>query len=71
MNDVLGIKMYSPKEAMKIMGIGKNKMYELINSNKIEYVDLGGKCRLTEKGIKEYVEDNTHCLGSPMLYPKG
>jgi len=70
MNDVLGVKLFSPMEATKIMGIGKNKIYELINNNKIEYVNFAGKYRISEKGIQGYLEQNTKKLDNSVVFSK-
>ena len=52
------------------MGIGKNKIYELINNNKIEYVNFAGKYRISEKGIQGYLEQNTKKLDNSVVFSK-
>ena len=70
MNDVLGIKLFTPKEAMELLGIGRNKIYELISQCKIEYITLAGKYRITEKGIRNFLMENTVSPERPELHAR-
>lgn len=68
MNDVLGIKLFTTKEAMDLLGIGRNKIYELISQCKIEHITLAGKYRITEKGIRDFLIKNTVSPERPELH---
>ena len=70
MVELCGIKMYSPMELKQMTGLGKNKVYELINSGMIEYVDFNGKKMITEQQIKSAIDRLTVKSKSPKLYPK-
>ena len=70
MEDVLGIKLFTPKEAKELLGIGRNKIYELINQCKIEYINLAGKYMITDKGIKNFLVENTVSPERPALHPR-
>ena len=70
MTDIFGIKIYTLKEGAKILAIGKNKIYEMINNGEIEHVAKAGRKCLTEQIIKNYIARNTVSTGRPNLYPK-
>lgn len=70
MIELCGIKMYSPMEIKQITGFGKNKVYELLNSGLIEYVDFKGKKMITEEQIKQAIRKLTIRKTTPKLYPK-
>ena len=70
MKELCGIKMYSPLELKQITGFGKNKIYELINSGALEYVNFNGKKMVTEQQIKSAIESLTVKKKSPKLYPR-
>jgi len=70
MIELCGIKMFSPGELKQMTGFGKNKIYELINSGLIEYVDFNGKKMITEQQIKSAIDKLTVKSKSPKLYPK-
>ena len=70
MEDVLGVKLFTPKEAKELLGVGRNTIYELINQCKIEYINLAGKYKITEKGIKDFLMKNTVSPERPALYPR-
>ncbi len=70
MIELCGIKMYSPTELRQMTGFGKNKIYQLINSGLIEFVDFNGKKMVTEQQIKSAIDKLTVRKTSPKLYPK-
>jgi len=70
MTEVLGVKLYYPQEAAKVLGIGRNKIYDLIRNKEIEYVDFGSTKRLTDQAVKNYIERNTVRPERPKLYSK-
>lgn len=69
MTDALGIKLYKPLEVKNLLGIGKNKIYELIKNGEIGYTLVAGKPRLTEQHIKSYLAKNEVKPERPKLYP--
>jgi hypothetical protein len=71
MNDLCGIKMYSPKEFKEMSGLGKNKVYELLKDGLIEHVDWKGKMMITEQQARDAIEKCTVRRSTPKLYPKG
>ena len=70
MIELCGIKMYSPKELKEMTGLGKNKVYELLNDGSIEHVDWHGKIMVTDQQIMEGMERLTVRKSSPRLYSK-
>lgn len=70
MNDILGTKLFSPIEAKELLGIGKNKIYELINAGEITYIEFAGKFKITEEAIRQFLERNTKRPTRPNLYTK-
>ncbi|MFA5350208.1 MAG: hypothetical protein WC357_02620 [Candidatus Omnitrophota bacterium] len=70
MFEACGIKMYTPMEVKKMMGLGRNKVYELLKNRMIEYVDFDGKKMITEQQIKEAIEKLTVRKSTARLYPK-
>lgn len=41
----------TPYEVMEILGLGKNKVYELLNQGKIKGVRLGGTWRISKSAL--------------------
>lgn len=70
MTEVCGIKMYKPMELREMLGVGRNKIYELLNDGAIEYVDLMGKRMITEEQIRRAISKLTVKASAPTLYPK-
>ncbi len=46
----------STKDVMKELGIGKNKMYEMLQEKKIKAFKIGKEYRIPRKSIEEYIE---------------
>lgn len=70
MNEVLGVKLFSPEEARKLLGIGKNMIYEFIRRGVIEHVEYAGKFHITDVAIKQFLEKHTVRSKRPQLYTK-
>lgn len=51
-------KLYSVIETGKMLGIGKNKVYELIDHGYLPVLDLGGM-KISEKVIDQFISDYT------------
>ena len=66
-----GIKMSSPMEARKHLGVGKNRIYELINKKMIDHINYAGKTFITDRQIMSFYEKNTVRQSTPKLYAKG
>lgn len=70
MTELCGVKMYTPMEFKKMSGLGKNKVYELLKSGLIEYVDFNGRIMITEEQIKQAIAKLTVRKMSPKLYTR-
>jgi len=70
MIESFGQKRYPPQEAAKILGVGKNKVYELIKNRMIEYQNYAGKTFITEHQINDFFAQNTVRKSAPKLYPR-
>ena len=51
-------KLYSVTETGKLLGIGKAKVYELINNNYLKALDLGG-LKISNSEIDRFIESYT------------
>lgn len=49
--------LFTVPEAAKILGIGKNKMYDLIHSNNIKVLKLAG-LKITKYELEEFAQKN-------------
>jgi excisionase family DNA binding protein len=48
--------LYRPKEAAKALGIGRDKLYDLIRSGRLDSVKDGGARFITADAMRAYVE---------------
>lgn len=48
-------KVYTPRELMGILKLGRNKVYELLQLDIIKSVKIGRSYRVEEKDLKEYL----------------
>ena len=46
---------YSITEATKVLGIGKNKMYELANSGDIPVIKIGSRTLISKKVLDDLI----------------
>lgn len=51
-------KLYNVTEAGKLLGIGKAKVYELINNNYLKALDIGG-LKIPNAEIDRFIENYT------------
>ncbi len=51
-------KLYNVTETGKLLGIGKAKVYELINNNYLHALDLGG-LKISDKEIDRFIDSYT------------
>lgn len=59
LSERLNPKWYSINEACKYLGIGRTKMYELINDSLINYALKGSRKKFTHRHLKEYIESQS------------
>jgi excisionase family DNA binding protein len=48
--------LYRPKEAAKALGVGRDKLYDLIRSGRLNSVKDGGARFITADAMRAYVE---------------
>lgn len=48
----------SPEEAMDELRIGKNSIYDLLNSGKLKGFKVGRNWKIPRKSIDEYIDKN-------------
>lgn len=48
----------SPQEAMDELRIGKNSIYDLLNSGKLKGFKVGRNWKIPRKSIDEYIDKN-------------
>lgn len=48
----------SPEEAMEELRIGKNSIYELLNSGKLKGFKVGRNWKIPRKSIDNYIDKN-------------
>jgi excisionase family DNA binding protein len=49
-----------PSEAAKILGIGRSKVYELINARRLPTVDLGPRCtRIPRAALEAWIAEES------------
>jgi len=70
MIESFGEKRYLPKEAAKLLGVGKNKIYELLKNRLIEHQSYAGKTFITEHQINDFYVQNTVRKSTPKLYSR-
>lgn len=47
-------------EAIRISGIGRSKMYELVWTDKIPHFHVGSAIRIIRSGLYEFMHSHTH-----------
>ena len=52
----LDFKLYTVKEASTLLGIGKNRMYDLIKSGVIKVLKVGG-IKIRAQSLEEFLEE--------------
>lgn len=45
-----------PNEAAELLGVGRSKMYELLSTEKVPSIKIGGSIRIPTKALTEWVE---------------
>lgn len=53
-----GKRVYTIREIMDILNIGKNSAYNLIHSGSFHYVKIGGHYRISKKSFDEWLESS-------------
>lgn len=71
MTEAFGVQLYEPQEVAKKLGIGRNKIYELLKSGEMGYVAWGSKeKRVTADQVKDFIARRTVSKSITNLYPK-
>ncbi|MBS5115843.1 MAG: helix-turn-helix domain-containing protein [Erysipelotrichaceae bacterium] len=50
-------KTYTVQEIMKILGIGKNAAYQLVEQNKFKSVRIGSSIRISKESFDKWLND--------------
>ena len=50
----------TPLEVMDILGIGKNSVYSLLNSGKLQAFRIGRSWRISGDALKEFIDTHHH-----------
>lgn len=45
-----------PEEAMKVLGIGRNKIYELLQSGRLKSMKIGKQYRIPKKLMQDFID---------------
>jgi excisionase family DNA binding protein len=53
---MLDIKVYSLKEASKILGVTERTLYNYIKAGRIKVQKIGGKWIITEENLKKFIK---------------
>jgi len=53
---MLDIKVYSLKEASKILGVTERTLYNYIKADRIKVQKIGGKWIITEENLKKFIK---------------
>lgn len=48
--------LYRIPEAQDVLGIGRTKLYELVNQDALDLVRIGARTLITAESIEQYVE---------------
>jgi excisionase family DNA binding protein len=48
---------YNASEASKVLNIGMNKMYELVNNNQIPFIRVGRKILIPKKELNKWLKN--------------
>jgi excisionase family DNA binding protein len=57
----------TPSEAMQLLGVGRNKIYDLLRSGQIKHFRIGRGIKIPKKCIQEYIDSmvsihEQHCM---------
>ncbi len=47
--------LFTPSEAMEVLGVGKNTMYRLLNSRKLPAIRIGRSWRIPWESLEDYL----------------
>lgn len=51
-------KIYTPREAWKLLGIGRTRFYQLLKERRIKYFKNGGHYLIPESSLVSFIEKN-------------
>ncbi len=52
-------KVYTPRQAWELLGIGRTKFYQLLQEKKIKFFRNGKRYLIPESALVEFVEEQT------------
>lgn len=52
-------KVYTPREAWEMLGIGRTRFYQFLKEGKIRYFKNGRRFLIPEGAITEFIEEQT------------
>ena len=47
----------TPSEAMQLLGVGRNKIYDILRSGQIKHFRIGRDIKIPKKCIQEYIDN--------------
>ena len=51
-------KIYTPREAWELLGIGRTRFYQLMKEKRIKYFKNGRRYLIPESAISKFIEEN-------------
>ena len=58
------LKLYSIKDAVEILRVSRSKVYDLINSGKLQAQKLGTRVLIRRQVLKDFIDTMDHYEGS-------
>lgn len=55
----------TPGEAMQLLGVGRNKIYDLLRNGQIKHFRIGRGIKIPKKCIQEYIDNMVSIHGQP------
>lgn len=52
-------KIYTPRQAWEILGIGRTRFYQLLKDRKIRYFKNGNRYLISDDAISVFIEEQT------------
>jgi excisionase family DNA binding protein len=63
-NEMAELRLVSKSEAAKLLGIGKDKLNELLETGKIRFLFFDYRIRIPLREINKFIEDNLTSMSS-------
>lgn len=61
MNEITDVELIGAREAARLLGVNKNKIYELWRQKKITWWSIGGTKKTTKEAIAKYLQSAQYC----------